>query len=124
MIDEAIALLKEAITLTGYHGTQDTIDEFRLPAWFSNTHEHADMFSADWGHTGGRSDDSKVYTVELTFDNPYYTEDWSVTEPHDAKKMMNDLIAQGYDSVIFTSPDDPGEREYIAFKSSQIKFRD
>lgn len=103
-----------------FHGTQEMFDAFKTPAWFSNTFEYAENFASHWGQIGARTDSSRVVVVEVEIKNPYYTSDWCVTEPQSGDLLKKIQLA-GHDGVVFTSPENDQEIEYIAFKSDQIR---
>jgi hypothetical protein len=112
------------LELTGFHGTQESFEEFKLPAWFSNTAAYAREFSGEWGHKGELTDDSRVITVSLTFHNPYHTDNWCITEPiGPTANIMAELQAKGHDGVVFTNPDNPAEQEFIALISTVYEVK-
>lgn len=101
-----------------FHGTQARFSEFTIPAWFSPSYHNADMFSSYWGEDGVRTETSSVVPVFLSLQNPYRTDDWSVTEGHALDPVWrNNLINTGHDGVLFEKD---GEIEYIAFYPEQI----
>ncbi len=100
-----------------YHGTKDNFSTFKIPAWFTPNKKFADLFSSEWSQDSTRSKSSKIISVYLKIENPYYTDDWSVTEPMDMK-IFNKIKENGHDGVIFQNGD---EVEYIVFHPSQIK---
>lgn len=110
----------EGAPLLVFHGTRNYFSEFRTPAWFTPRYDLADIcFSAELGE---KTPDSKVIPVYLSFQNPFYTDDWGVTEGRAyEKEWVDSILAQGYDSIIFDLDED-GDREieYIALKPEQI----
>lgn len=56
----------------------------------------------------------------IVMTNPYYTNDWCVTEPQN-KDILKEIQEAGYDGVVFTAPENDKELEYIAFENNQIK---
>lgn len=107
-------------SFVGFHGTQKTFESFKTPAWFSNTFEYAENFASHWGTIGDRTDSSRVIVAVLELANPYHTSDWCVTEPQN-EDVLKEIQDAGYDGVVFTSPDNDQEIEYIVFGSDQIK---
>lgn len=106
----------------GFHGTQELFESFKTPTWFSNTFEYAEYFASDWGIIGARTDSSRVIVAVIEITNPYYTNDWCVTEPENAD-VLKEIQSAGYDGVVFTAPEDDQEIEYIVFRNDQIKQR-
>lgn len=111
--------------LTVFHGTKQTFDQFKVPAWFTPDYKMADHFSASPGEDDDeeRTPHSKVMAVHLDIKNPLLTDDWHVTENlatrNDWRKKQ---MAAGHDGVKFTSEE--GEVEYIAFHANQIRIVD
>lgn len=107
-------------TFIGFHGTQELFESFKTPAWFSNTFDYADKFASCWGLLGDRTDSSRVIVAVLELANPYHTSDWCVTDPQN-KGVLKEIQDAGYDGVVFTSPDNAQEVEYIVFRADQIR---
>jgi hypothetical protein len=103
-----------------FHGTQEIFEAFKTPAWFSNTFEYAENFASYWGPLGSRTDSSRVVIAEVEIANPYYTRDWCVTEPQSGD-LLKEIQSAGHDGIVFTSPENDQEIEYVVFKSDQIR---
>lgn len=111
---------KSSISVTAFHGTQEQFESFVTPAWFSNSFDYADMFASHWGQLGERTESSRVVVALVELKNPYYTDDWNVTEPQN-KRILKEIQEAGHDGVVFTAPENDLEIEYIVFENSQVK---
>jgi hypothetical protein len=105
------------VITVAYHGTE--YDTRKYPMWLSNDPKKAALFASYWGDKQEISESSKLLTCEITLTNPLYSTEWNLTEGS-ISKLQSDVLDNGYDSVIFTNPDDSSEIEYIIFNESQL----
>jgi hypothetical protein len=120
------AVDSEGRPLVVYHGTQQNIDTFRIPAWFTTDPVEAS------GYAQGRRPEAiksgaNVVAVLIAARNPYRSK--SIVEVLNSNVgTIARLAAEGHDAIVFTAKarkllGESSDREwFVPFGSDQIRF--